>query len=609
MTNHYVASTAEFEAIIISDAVEAGDTIWLHAGIYTGDFTVFLFGESDNKITIRHYPNEVAIIDGSLTTGDTSTNYGNVVIREIEVTNSDANRGNEDEILAGNYRASGLNGRAPGTDLINNYVHDTGNAISHSAASINSTIYGNLCLNYGWIDSARGHGHGIYCQNWMAGSIKTIKNNIFATGFGWTIHLYGSAADNSKKETIDECVAIGSTALIGGSGSYDEMAIKGSHLWKAPLQLGYDGRQNGAINCSENHLYHIHPGWALQCKYWLTPTIDNNVFFIGGEDGNNLITVVVYPADEAGMDVPIDNNIYYNYNTSGELDRFKVDDVWCNWKEWQALGYDANGTFSLSAPTTNEVFVYENEYRDTYDKRQGIVIIWNWEELDSISVNLAGMNLTYENTYRIRNAQDPFGGADLLFKYTEKNKTSISFPMTGHDVALPIGWGTALAESIFPAFGAFLVELEGEPMTTEWKWRIYLFVRAVDATPENKAALANIYVNNDSGQTFDDEMRMFLNLTRLSVSGELPVQVFGINTVAKTAMREGFKSLLDTLTNARYAVVASVELPGYQEHELVMTNFPVTPSGQIVSWKNALKYIENEFGLVVIPPAEVYKDL
>ena len=144
----------------------------------------------------------------------------------------------------------------------------------------------------------------------------------------------------------------------------------------------------------------------------------------------------------------------------------------------------------------------------------------------------------------------------------------------------------------------------GVLMATEWKWRIYLFVRAADATAANRQTFAEIYSNNGSGETVEDELKMFLTVVRLSTTGNEPAQAFGINTVAKTAMRDEFKSLLDTLTNASYAVVASVELPGYQEHELVMTNFDVTLNGQIVAWDAALRYIENEFGLVVIQPED-----
>ena len=139
-------------------------------------------------------------------------------------------------------------------------------------------------------------------------------------------------------------------------------------------------------------------------------------------------------------------------------------------------------------------------------------------------------------------------------------------------------------------------------MTTEWKWRVYLFVRAADVTAVNKSAFANIYVNNGSGESLEDERKMFDSVVRLSASGNEPAQAVGINTVAKTSMRDDFKTLLDNLTNARYAVVASVELPDYQESELVLTNFDVTPNGQIVSWDMALKYVEKEFGLVIISP-------
>lgn len=137
---------------------------------------------------------------------------------------------------------------------------------------------------------------------------------------------------------------------------------------------------------------------------------------------------------------------------------------------------------------------------------------------------------------------------------------------------------------------------------TDWKWRIYLFVRAADDTAGNRQAFAEIYVNNGSGESLADEKRMLDSVVRLSTTGQEPAQAFGVNTVAKTSMRGAFKALLDALTNARYAAVASVAHGQWQEHELVLTNFPVTPSGQIVTWERALQYLEAEFGLKVIPP-------
>lgn len=140
---------------------------------------------------------------------------------------------------------------------------------------------------------------------------------------------------------------------------------------------------------------------------------------------------------------------------------------------------------------------------------------------------------------------------------------------------------------------------------TEWKWRIYLFVRAADDTAGNRQAFAEAYVNNGSDESLDNEKKMLDSVVRLSTTGQEPAQAFGVNTVAKTGMRGAFKALLDAFTNARYAVVANVAHGQWQEHELVLTNFPVTPNGQIVEWQDALAYLENEFGLQVIQPATI----
>ena len=132
-----------------------------------------------------------------------------------------------------------------------------------------------------------------------------------------------------------------------------------------------------------------------------------------------------------------------------------------------------------------------------------------------------------------------------------------------------------------------------------------LFVRAIDATLANKQAFADIFVNNGSGETIEDEKKMFDNTVRLSMNGEEPAQALGVSSAVKLSMRDGLKTLLDGLTNARYAVVANTDLPNYDDGELMLTNFPVTPNGQIVSWQNALIYIENGFGLKVIEAADL----
>ncbi len=136
---------------------------------------------------------------------------------------------------------------------------------------------------------------------------------------------------------------------------------------------------------------------------------------------------------------------------------------------------------------------------------------------------------------------------------------------------------------------------------TDWLWRIYLFIRAVDNTAQNRTDFANAFVNNGSMETLVNERKLFNGAVRFSMDGNEPVIAFGINTAAKKEMRDDLKVILDNLTNARYAVVANIAHGQWQENELALTNFPITPSGQIVHWQNALTFLDNEFGLQVIP--------
>lgn len=143
-------------------------------------------------------------------------------------------------------------------------------------------------------------------------------------------------------------------------------------------------------------------------------------------------------------------------------------------------------------------------------------------------------------------------------------------------------------------------------MTTQWLWRIYLFIRSVDNTAQNRTDFAEAFVNNASMETVVNERKLFDAAVRFSVTGDEPATALGINTAAKKEMRDDLKIVLDNLTNARYAVVANIAHGSWEEHELALTNFPgVTPSGQIVSWQTALTFLENEFGLQVIPSEEI----
>lgn len=151
-----------------------------------------------------------------------------------------------------------------------------------------------------------------------------------------------------------------------------------------------------------------------------------------------------------------------------------------------------------------------------------------------------------------------------------------------------------VAALIVMILAAFVMPSRAE---TEWRWRAYFFIRAVDATAQNKNTLAQIYVDHGGMEIPVNELKMFTAPVKLSTTGELPAQAFGFNSPVKLEMRDDFKALLDTLTGARYGIVR------YDDLGLVLTNFPgIAPTGQVVTWETALQRLNAEFGLQVIQP-------
>lgn len=143
---------------------------------------------------------------------------------------------------------------------------------------------------------------------------------------------------------------------------------------------------------------------------------------------------------------------------------------------------------------------------------------------------------------------------------------------------------------------------------TLWKWRMFLFVRAVDATAQNKAAYGAIFAENGSLETAENEGKVWDACVRLSTSGQAPAQAFGVNTAIKVGMQQPLRDFLDTLTGARYVVVANTELAQYADGEFILTNFPdpdPDPTGRIVTWQAVLNWLNREFGLQVISDSEL----
>jgi hypothetical protein len=134
---------------------------------------------------------------------------------------------------------------------------------------------------------------------------------------------------------------------------------------------------------------------------------------------------------------------------------------------------------------------------------------------------------------------------------------------------------------------------------SEWKGRFIGFARATDNTADNRQALAEIFANNGSLETVENERACFDSVTRYSVSGEMPAQMMGINTLIKVAMWNPIRSLWEeTLTDGRYFVVANVDVTYqgtlYKAGELVETNSAFATPGQPCTYEDAVTAINAE---------------
>jgi hypothetical protein len=113
---------------------------------------------------------------------------------------------------------------------------------------------------------------------------------------------------------------------------------------------------------------------------------------------------------------------------------------------------------------------------------------------------------------------------------------------------------------------------------SNWRWILIFFVRADDVTPENKAVFAAIFSDNGSGETYENEAKLFDSVLRLSVSGELPAQVFGIVVPVKPVMREALEDFIETVPQSRYYGVRNLVLNGNQfVGQLLKTNDAIEP--------------------------------
>ena len=396
--------------------IQAGDTVWLRGGTYSGKFTSSLSGSSSAPIVVRQYPGERATVNGSISVNGNYTWYWG-----FEVANT--NTGTQDVM--------GVDSHCPGCRFINLVIHDhSGNGLGMWAEGPNQEAYGNVIYNNGFHGStSTTYGHGIYAQN-VSGTKKLI-NNILVNQFGYGVHIY-TEGSQMKNFTLDGNIAVnsgqgsGMDYQVGGLVPVENLTFTNNMSYRSPgrrgntARLGYNwGPLNAGATITGNYLV-----GQMLLSHWSSITFQHNT--VMGPDGP---AVTLTLEDGQGMTTGS-----WDYNSYGDFSDVPFSIVAAgsgtgySLSSWQQkTGFDRSSTASASRPTSTTVVVEPN----AYEAGRANIIVYNWGGQGAVSVDLSKV-LRAGDSYEVRNAQNFYASPVASGSY---GGGSVSIPIGASPVA------------------------------------------------------------------------------------------------------------------------------------------------------------------------------
>ena len=468
-------------------AVKPGDTIYLRGGRYTiaaGDpkFSSYLTGTAENPIKVMSYPGEWAILDGTRV-GVPLKQLEMFYIKgaytwfmNFEITNSELetrkiaiNGSNPPE-----RRGDAVLDNGSSIKLINLVIHDAGEGIFSSPDINGSEYYGNVVYNNGWDTPAGTNGHGNYVQN-ISGT-KSLENNFFFNNFAFNSQMYGGSGHgftwtgnvffNGDMAWWGPNI---SNLTVKDNFTYNHLFRMGNSVTSTNTDADIEGNyfMSGVFldQFSQHVTFKNNTVWydstldslvTLHTKDLWTPakfTIDYNTYYKGGimavlgqfrvfnQGGKTRVPIVQRLTD------------FFAFNKTSGSQQASYNNLKKSWQD--DLGFDIHSTWIDSAPTGVKVFIRPNKY----DPHRGNIIIYNWNQADTVSVDVSSI-LSPGDKYALHSVQDYFG--DVTNGTYSGGQLTIN--MTNRTVAKPIGYDQSvpwyhdpIKPTTFPTFGTFVI--------------------------------------------------------------------------------------------------------------------------------------------------------
>ncbi len=456
--------------------VQPGDTVWLRAGRYGGGtaasiLTSSLVGTPAAPIIVRAFPGDRVIIDAWLQAGccDQANNpaLGSYTwFWGLEFAGYNTNRVSATDGTQLNH--AGADTWGDGTRFINCILHDTAGGISVWNTN-NSALYGNIVYNIGGYGPDRGHGHDFYLQN-SAPSFLAVADNIGFNNFDEGIQAYGSETADVQNMTFAGNIVFNSGFLdgtlvdnftIGGgtsNGGPNGITLDSNYTYDTPSlnqgqnEIGYLWTPISDVATVVNN-YFIGGFQAVDLERWNTLAFQNNTMYV--ESGSQQ-SWLIYGTGQNPATYTYAANTYYG------ADQFWIFSLCNNWpcpngyqtvdaSQWQsAADVDAGSAFNSGAPSGTWAFVRPN----LYEPGRANIVIYNWGLLPAVAVDLTASGIQPGDPFQIRDAENWFASPVVSGTYAG---TPVTIPMSGLQVAQPVGSVPSAPSHTAPQFGAFVL--------------------------------------------------------------------------------------------------------------------------------------------------------
>lgn len=381
--------------------VRAGDTIWVHGGVYRGVFQSRLRGTKEKPVIVRQFPGERATLDnvdgvkelGLHLEGGYTWYWG------LEVRNTST----------APWNIAGVAMDGPGQKLINMIIHDNlSTGLTSYSTAPDAEVYGCLIYYNGrQTEDPDGRGYGIYTQN-NSGRLKSFRENVIPFSWSWGIHAYTEG--NRIDHFFFEGNVIFNSGILWRGSQFERNFFMGSTKVSADFNT-----------FKENYSYYpAFPADGARNTFGYfagtTSLVLSGNWFVGGA------------FDVSGVDPMIKGNTFH-----------------------RTSGYQGEENTYLTSPAGRNVFVRPN----VYDRGRANIIIFNWDTAKAVKVDVSKSGLCVGERFEVRDALCWFGEPVTTGTYTGE---AISVPMVGLSAATPVGSPAVQPKHTAPQFGVFIIQ-------------------------------------------------------------------------------------------------------------------------------------------------------